>query len=400
MLEPVMCDEDIGDVCEDPCCDDDAVFEGVSVNLILPDDIIGLVTKGRDSTFGKRLVRALLDSKSEMRINARDCDNQNHFFLELFGVQAMSIAIYGGSKVSIGDRKIDTQWNQIDTMETLKNLYKAFSECFYIRVVGYSTFRFWSEGLLVNLRDDGMEIMYDPVSPKLLETTVDCIVPKPFDGAKTIAYIVYHNGFSVTNLKVKKQDCDVKSNYNDDLPDERIVNWINSDDSGVVVLHGDPGTGKTSYIRNLIYRTDNRFLFFDKSIFQHMSEASLIDLLINRRNSVIILEDCEDLLTNRTGFGSCMSTILNLTDGILGDSMKFKFICTFNANIVDIDPAILRKGRMRLKYEFKKLTGKKARALGEKLGIKNVPEKEMPLCEVYNYAVDNGGTKKESKVGF
>lgn len=397
MLEPVMCDED---VCEDPCCGDDAAFEKVSVNLVLPDDIVELVKKGRDSTFGKRLVRTLLDSKSDMRINTRDCDNQNHFFLELFGVQAATVGIYGGSKVSIGDRKIEAQWNQIDTGETLKNLYKAFSKCFYIRAIGYNSFRFWSESLLVNLRDDGMEMMYDPASPKLLETTVDCIVPKPFDGTKTIAYIVYNNGFGVTSLKVKKQDCDVKSNYNDDLPDERIVNWINSDDSGVVVLHGDPGTGKTSYIRNLIYKTDNKFLFFDKSIFQHMSEASLIELLINRRNSVIILEDCEDLLTNRTGFGSCMGTILNLTDGILGDSMKFKFICTFNANIVDIDPAILRKGRMRLKYEFKKLTGKKARALGEKLGIKNVPEKEMPLCDVYNYLIDNGNSKKESKVGF
>ena len=32
-----------------------------------------------------------------------------------------------------------------------------------------------------------------------------------------------------------------------------------------------------------------------------------------------------------------MSTILNLTDGLLGDGLKLKFICTFNTDINQID---------------------------------------------------------------
>ena len=174
---------------------------------------------------------------------------------------------------------------------------------------------------------------------------------------------------------------------------------INSPKSGLMVLHGEPGTGKTSYIRNLIYRTKKRFMFFDKSLFHHMSDSSLIDMLLEHRDSIIVLEDCEDLLTDRTGLGSCMTTILNLTDGIIGDSMKFKFICTFNADVMDIDPAILRKGRMHLKYEFKKLDADKVVALGKALGV-DAPHEEMPLCDVYNFAVDNGKPQEKSKVGF
>lgn len=246
----------------------------------------------------------------------------------------------------------------------------------------------------------GCSCVYDLTNTDVVHRVMKNIKFKDLgEQCKMVDYVVYDRNFHTTSLKVQKQDCDVKLNYNDDLPDDKIEKWINSKSSGLMVLHGEPGTGKTSYIRNLIYRTSNRFLFFDKSLFQHMSDSSLIDMLLDHRNSVIVLEDCEDLLTDRTGLGSCLATILNLTDGILGDSLKFKFICTFNANVVDIDPAILRKGRMHLKYEFKKLNADKVVALGKKLGVE-VPHEDMALCEVYNYTEDTGKPEERAKVGF
>lgn len=297
------------------------------------------------------------------------------------------------------DRKLE-MGDLCDFELTIPALAAEFQNQLLIGAVNRDDYLIVAPGALFHLFSFGCILLHDAADRDIAFHVMSCVHYKNrTQPCKMIDYVVYDQNFHTTSLKVKKQDCDIKINYNDDLPDDRIEKWINSNDSGLMVLHGKPGTGKTSYIRNLIYRTDNRFMFFDKSLFRHMSDSSLIDMLLRHRNSVIVLEDCEDLLTDRTGLGSCMTTILNLTDGILGDSLKFKFICTFNANIVDIDPAILRKGRMRLKYEFKDLKADKVVALGQKLGF-DVPHKEMPLCEVYNYITDNGKPVEKGKMGF
>ena len=85
---------------------------------------------------------------------------------------------------------------------------------------------------------------------------------------------------------------------------------------------------------------------------------------------------------------------------MLGDSLKLKFICTFNTDLKNIDDAILRKGRLKVKYEFKDLKTNKVKKLFEKLGISLELAKPMPLCDVYNYLEDNGNNPTHHKIGF
>ena len=298
------------------------------------------------------------------------------------------------------DRKVSTQ-DSCDFEQSIPAIVAEFKNQAFVGAFSKNSYLVVVPGGIFNLCTYGCNCIYDMTD---LDVVYRCMKEVKFrdlgEKCKMVDYVVYDRTFHTTSLRVQKQDCDISLNYNDDIPDERIEQWINSKESGLMVLHGKPGTGKTSYIRNLIYRTKNRFMFFDKSLFHHMSDSSLIDMLLEHRNSVIVLEDCEDLLTDRTGLGSCLATILNLTDGILGDSLKFKFICTFNANVVDIDPAILRKGRMHLKYEFKDLAADKVEALAKKLGIEEIPKQAMPLCEVYNYTEDTGKPDEKAKVGF
>jgi ATP-dependent 26S proteasome regulatory subunit len=107
------------------------------------------------------------------------------------------------------------------------------------------------------------------------------------------------------------------------------------------------------------------------------------------------------MLADRIAGNNHLTTLLNLSDGIIGDSFNFKFICTFNANITKIDKAILRKGRMRLKYEFKALCADKTKKLAESLN-RNINEGEsLTLADIYNYNLNNGGeTIKNAKIGF
>ena len=213
-------------------------------------------------------------------------------------------------------------------------------------------------------------------------------------------YLVYDkDGFDTISLEIKNTNIDLDLNYNDDLPDEQIKSFLMSDDSGLIVMNGPCGTGKSSYIRHLISTIDRDFIYMDQSAFDSITDASFMRTLAEYENSVLILEDCESMIVGRMDGNSKITTLLNLTDGIIGDSFKFKVICTFNANIGKIDQALLRKGRLKVKYEFKPLTVEKTQALAKSIGVKVPKNKEMTLADIYN--VDyNGVIQEEKQIGF
>jgi ATP-dependent 26S proteasome regulatory subunit len=82
--------------------------------------------------------------------------------------------------------------------------------------------------------------------------------------------------------------------------------------------------------------------------------------------------------------------ILNMSDGLLGDVLNLKFICTFNAPLKDIDKALLRKGRLVARYEFKDLSTEKANAIIKEQKL-NIPLQTKPitLAELFNYQKQN-----------
>lgn len=212
------------------------------------------------------------------------------------------------------------------------------------------------------------------------------------------------NGFGASKLTLKNGKFNIKTHYNNDFDYDKIQDFINSDSSGLVILHGTSGTGKTFCIRNLAQENpDKKFYFLDKSTFEYINSDSLVNFLFKDliKNSIFVLEDCETLLADRMDTGNhLLSTILNLSDGILGDGLNLKFICTFNADISKLDDAILRKGRMKYKYEFKELTPEKTQELAKELN-KNIPEgKSLTVSDIYNWDENTGKDAESKKIGF
>ena len=74
-----------------------------------------------------------------------------------------------------------------------------------------------------------------------------------------------------------------------------------------------------------------------------------------------------------------------MTDGLLSDDLGIKFICTFNEDMKNIDQALLRKGRLVSKYEFKPLEAKKANAILSELGYEAAVTKPLSLAEIFHY---------------
>lgn len=213
--------------------------------------------------------------------------------------------------------------------------------------------------------------------------------PKAVNNKKKLNILIRgYDGFDAEEHNIVSKIDDITKYYNDNVLSEndKITKFLKSEDSGLVLLHGEKGTGKTSYIRHLINSVDKKFIYVPESFFTNFTDPGFMSYLSTLKDSVIILEDCEDLLCKRdSGRTSLIADILNFSDGLLSDVFQLKFICTFNCDLNKLDDAITRKGRLISNIEFDKLKVDKANALLKELNIENDNKKDLPLCDIFNY---------------
>ena len=218
-----------------------------------------------------------------------------------------------------------------------------------------------------------------------------------------VRLVCYDNDYYTVVTKIEKTNINISENYNDDfLPVYNdLVKFVESNKSGIAILRGMVGSGKTSVIRNLITNHPAKYILITTSMAEHLAQPTFMTFMQNNKDSIFILEDCEQILVDRTaGNYSCAITnILNTADGLMSDIFNIKFICTFNADISKIDKALLRKGRCFVNYEFKELSEDKTKVLLNRQGIELDSYKPMTLADIYNYT-DTDCTKQTNKIGF
>lgn len=194
--------------------------------------------------------------------------------------------------------------------------------------------------------------------------------------------------FRTRVIDIEPSHTDLSVNYNDGLQDvDRIIQQsIEKKSSGLILLHGIPGTGKTTYVKTLVTRNrEEKFIFIPNDFVDEMLKPSFITFLISQKNSILVIEDAESVIMSRetTQNKSVVSTILQITDGLFSDYLNIKVICTFNTDVSKIDKALFRKGRMIAFYEFGELSDDKAMAIAGVSSVADLPETRT-LAELYN----------------
>jgi hypothetical protein len=212
------------------------------------------------------------------------------------------------------------------------------------------------------------------------------------------------NRLDLNAIEIKRTKLDLDLFYEDDFKetDETIRKRLGQkNDKGIVLLHGLPGTGKTTYLRYLVGKIKKRVLFVSPSVAGNLMNPDFIQLLIDNPNTVLIIEDAEDIIMDRKyATGSSVSNLLNISDGLLADFLNVQIICTFNSSLTMVDSALMRKGRLIAKYEFGKLSAGKAQKLSAHFGFNTNISQPMTIAEIVNPHEKAQKAEKIEVVGF
>lgn len=246
---------------------------------------------------------------------------------------------------------------------------------------------------------------------KLVALGKECIQTKT-QGGRVYVLIATDQGIKLKSMGVAANALEV-GNYNPRVVKdfEHVIEDLERKDpcGRIVILDGKPGTGKTYLVKAMIEAVDALFVIVPSHMIADLTNPSMVNALLEVKRSkgdapvVFLIEDADHCLVPRGQDNMpSLSGLLNFGDGILGALIDLRIVCTTNAKGNEMDPAIMRPGRLCRRIEVGPLEAGVAQEAYKRLTGKDREfTKSTTIAEVYKMAREDGWEPpKDKSFGF
>lgn len=167
----------------------------------------------------------------------------------------------------------------------------------------------------------------------------------------------------------------------------------------ILLLMGERGTGKTSFIRGLLKRHRwDAMISYDEKV---LTDDSTLIKFLESSSDCFVIEDSDNLIYKREQGNNFVHKFLNLGDGLITKSGKKLILSTNITSTDEIDSALIRPGRCFDVLQFNKLTPDQARNLIETKGLNvPLPDRDVTIAELFNQQPIFSGNTLKKRVGF
>lgn len=142
---------------------------------------------------------------------------------------------------------------------------------------------------------------------------------------------------------------------NIDIPADRIITALKSRQSGRVLLHGVPGTGKTEFARYIAESLDRELILKRSSDILSKwvgeNEQNIRDAFAEAEadGSVLCIDEADSFFRNRESARS--SWEVSFTNELLTQMESFSGVFICSTNLIDIlDPAVMRRFAWKVRF--------------------------------------------------
>ena len=301
---------------------------------------------------------------------------------------------------SSGYYDITNDWDESDAEQNKTFFYK---ECLI------TLQRTHSRKIKIDKTNYKMSIFYSPIHEPPLSELEKFLIE---ENCKNVIFTIMRDEQGTVRFEPFEvsvpESYSVEKCYNDDFLKihENIVSSLDKNESGLYLFHGDPGTGKTTYIKHLSSLIKRDIIYIPTGFIEFLADPSFLPALLTKKHCVLVIEDAEKALLARdpSDSSSVVSAVLNITDGIMADVFNISIIATYNSPRQSIDKALLRKGRLKLEYCFGKLTKDKAQKIANEINSNYYIKNSISLADLYNFEEGSNITSseflEERKMGF
>jgi hypothetical protein len=136
------------------------------------------------------------------------------------------------------------------------------------------------------------------------------------DDKAVIYMVVVQDGeLDLRSFNIDIPEMDVELNYGKEWKDkhQHLFDVLTSDKKkGIVLLHGEPGTGKSMYIRHLssLLHEHKEVIYMPNQLINSLTDPNFLPLMTDHPGSVLVIEDAEEALRSRKNGGVTVDKLL------------------------------------------------------------------------------------------